>query len=164
MPKPNFENPDFNHESEKGREQLSAKEKKEKSAYRKVIERLKEKMKGKEEKLEKNPTFESKGRKFEIESEADYMVADAQKELEIAQEILEEAREKEEYYLEKAAAKLVDFLENMNSLVQSYAELKAYRPDLAKQLENKIPWLSGLYYRAQKNWDDQKNNNTKTDE
>jgi hypothetical protein len=92
------------------------------------------------------------------------MVADTQKELELAQELLEDAREKDEYYLEKAAAKLVHFLEDMNSLVGSYAELKANRPDLAKELENKIPWLAGLYKRAQNNWDDKNSDQNQDDE
>lgn len=89
----------------------------------------------------------------DIENEADLMVARVQAERVIAQELLEQARESENYYREKIAAKLVAFLETEEQLLRLYAEAKLYYRPVAEMLESRRPYLVVLYDQATKDWE-----------
>lgn len=147
MPEPT--GPQFSPEKEPEQEKISEKQRKEKEAFLEIAERFKEKSKELENRLKKDPTFEAKGRKFEMENETDFLVASAQSETKLAQELREQASD---YYQKKAAAKLIHFLKAKTNFLKAYAELKSYYPQFAEIVEQKTPISSQFYKKAQTMW------------
>jgi multidrug resistance efflux pump len=90
---------------------------------------------------------------YEIESEIDLMVARVQAERGVAEGILQQAREEEDYYREKVAAKLVAFLDAEEAMVKLYAEAKQYYKPVAATLESRRPYLSVMYQQAVSDWE-----------
>ena len=90
-----------------------------------------------------------------IENEIDYLVAQSQTETDIAKEILESVRKKDEtrqsrYYEEKLALKMLDFFKLEEKLISLYAEAKTEYPLLADLMENKRPYLRDMLEEAKR--------------
>ncbi|HVS79820.1 MAG TPA: hypothetical protein VHF05_02485 [Candidatus Paceibacterota bacterium] len=81
---------------------------------------------------------------IKIENEYDYLVAKAEAETNKAREILLEARERNDYYQEKVAAKLLEFCETQEKSVRLYAEARLYYPDLGDLIEKRWPQYRSL--------------------
>ena len=79
-----------------------------------------------------------------ITNEFDYLIAKAERETEHARKILAEAREANDYWQEKAAAKLAAFCESQERLMRLYAELRLYHPDMADALVRRWPSFKTL--------------------
>ncbi len=97
------------------------------------------------------------GRKPNIKSPLDFLVAQSQTETQIAKEILEAIRVKgasnssaNEYYEEKLALKMLDFFVEEEKLIAIYAEAKTSYPILAELMENKRPYLKQLLEESKK--------------
>lgn len=153
-PENSFNNPELNKESE------SSNEIKEKQAYEEITRRFQEKSERRGELLKEHPFFHSQGREWEISSAIDCVQAKGQMDLRLAQEVLAEAREQENYWQEKAAAKLVAFFEAQEELFSRYAELKTYHAQMAEVIEKQqMPWLGEVFKEAEKLWADLNKNN-----
>jgi len=149
----------FNN-SERKKERESSKEIKEKEAYREIAKLLQEKLAGEEELLRKHPFFHSQGREWKISGVVDCLQAKGQLELKLVQEILAEIREQEDYWQEKAAAKMVAFFRTQENLFSHYAELKNYYPQMTRIIEEQqMPWLEEIFKKAEKLWDSLNKNN-----
>lgn len=88
--------------------------------------------------LEEKPFVEGRKDTFEIRHEQDYMIAETQHKLDIAREMLEEARARDDRYQEKAAAKLVGFFENKLGFLRVYAAEKDEGSLLSEVLREEI--------------------------
>ena len=93
--------------------------------------------------------------KHSIQNEIEYLVAEAQAETDIAQHLLAEARKEENYWEEKAAAKMVAFHEHEEKMLTLYAEMKSYHPELAGALEDRKPYLLNLLENARSSYEEQ---------
>ena len=92
-------------------------------------------------------------RKHQVTNETEYLVARAQAETFIARHLLEEARKENDYWKEKAAAKMLAFYEHEEKVLTLYAEMKLYHPELAVALEEQKPYLLELLSQAKERWD-----------
>lgn len=91
----------------------------------------------------------------EIKNELDYLVAQAQNDTDVAKMVLEEIRkgagdQKDRYYDEKLALKMLDFFTHEEKFITLYAEAKTEYPLLAELMENKKPYLKGLLEEAKR--------------
>jgi hypothetical protein len=107
----------------------------------------------------KTVSFQSKGRKYEVNNSCDLMVCFLQARREAAEETLEEVREKnkkgeienwEAYKMEKIAAKLLEFYRTKEKMVSLYAEAVRHNPELAKLLEEENIELASFRKGAEK--------------
>lgn len=96
-------------------------------------------------------------RRHNVTNETEYLVARAQAETYIARHILEEAQKANDYWKEKAAAKMLAFYENEEKMLTLYAEMKLYHPELSAELEDQKPYLLDLLAQAKSRWDAQHN-------
>jgi hypothetical protein len=85
-----------------------------------------------------------------IASIGDFLVAHAERDLLLARKFLEETRAKNEYFHEKAAAKIVAFYQLELTLIKQYVELKLYFPQTAMALEEQKPYLVELWAKAER--------------
>lgn len=94
-----------------------------------------------------------------VKSPIDFMVAQAQLETDIAKEIVESIRLKQDsngqaesskYYEEKMALKMLDFFKQEEKVITLYAEAKTSYPIMAELMENKRPYLKELLSEAKK--------------
>lgn len=88
----------------------------------------------------------------DIHNEIDYMVAIAELETGAARKVVENARSENDYYKEKAAAKMLAFFEHDEQSLRIYAELKLYHPELAEIVETERPHLHYAYSEAVKGY------------
>ena len=94
--------------------------------------------------------------KYAIKNEVDYMVARARAETDAVRKLLEDSRKGDDYWKEKAAAKLVAFHEHEEKMLSFYAEIKLYHPELAAALEKRRPYLLVLVETARHQWEEQR--------
>ena len=92
-----------------------------------------------------------------IKDEIDYLIAQAQTETDIAKEIVESIREKNDYYQEKLALKMLEFYKEEEKVVSLYAEAKKNYPLLAELMENKRPYLKDILAEAKKLYEQLRN-------
>lgn len=94
-----------------------------------------------------------------VKSPLDFMVAQAQLETDIAKEIVESIRLKQDsngqadssrYYEEKMATKMLDFFKQEEKVITLYAEAKESYPIMAELMENKRPYLKQLLEESRK--------------
>lgn len=85
-----------------------------------------------------------------IKDEIDYLIAQAQTETDIAKEIVESIRKKNDYYQEKLALKMLEFYKQEEKVTSLYAEAKKNYPLLAELMENKRPYLKEMLAEAKK--------------
>lgn len=94
-----------------------------------------------------------------VKSPIDFMVAQAQLETDIAKEIVESIRQKQDsngqaesskYYEEKMALKMLDFFKQEEKVITLYAEAKTSYPIMAELMENKRPYLKQLLEESRK--------------
>ena len=76
------------------------------------------------------------------------MIAQAQVETDVAKEIVETMRQKNSYYEEKLALKMLEFFKEEEKVVSLYAEAKKNYPLLAELMENKRPYLKEMLAEA----------------
>lgn len=76
------------------------------------------------------------------------MIAQAQTETDIAKEIVESIRQKNDYYEEKLALKMLEFFKEEEKVISLYAEAKKNYPLLAELMENKRPYLKEMLVEA----------------
>lgn len=98
--------------------------------------------------------------KYPIKDELDFLLAQAQAETDIAKEILDDIRKKEDsaggtndgknYYEEKLALKVLEFFKEEEKVVSLYVEAKKNYPLLADLMENKRPYLKEMLSEAKK--------------
>lgn len=103
--------------------------------------------------------------KHQIKNEIDYLLAQAQIERDIAQEIVESIRKKWQeaekksglkandeksdiYYEEKLALKMLEFYKEEEKIITLYVEAKKNYPLLAELMENKKPYLKDMLEEA----------------
>ena len=98
--------------------------------------------------------------KYAIKNEVDYMVARSRAETDAVRELLEDSRKENDYWKEKAAAKLVAFHEHEEKMLSLYAEIRSYHPELAVALEKRRPYLLGILERARDQWEKQRERQT----
>lgn len=84
-----------------------------------------------------------------IASIGDFLVAHAERDVLLARKFLEDTRVKNEYFREKAAAKIVAFYQVELTLIKQYVELKLYFPQTAMALEEQKPYLVELWAKAE---------------
>lgn len=97
-------------------------------------------------------TFEVHGREYELTSVEDCMVAYAQKMRAEVRALHAEVRERDDYYEEKAVAKLLELFRAYERLVALYAELRSYYPVAGAQVSEHIPSLSRTTEHAEALW------------
>src|SRR3989344_2409336 len=83
-----------------------------------------------------------------IKDEVDFLIAQAQTETDIAKEIVESIRQKNDYYEEKLALKMLEFFKEEEKVISLYAEAKKNYPLLAELMENKRPYLKEMLAEA----------------
>lgn len=83
---------------------------------------------------------------------ADFLVARAKSERTLVTELLTKARTEENYFLEKAIAKVDGFYALESALITQYIELKLYFPESARALEDQKPYLLTLWRRAEEDY------------
>jgi len=83
-----------------------------------------------------------------IKDEVDFLIAQAQTETDIAKEIVESIRQKNDYYEEKLALKMLEFFKEEEKVISLYAEAKKNYPLLAELMENKRPYLKEMLVEA----------------
>lgn len=93
--------------------------------------------------------------KHEITNEVEYLVARAQAESDIAAQKVEEARSENDYWKEKASAKIYELQKAEEVFLSLYAELKLYHPELAEAVEERKPYLLDLLAEAKQRFDAQ---------
>lgn len=98
--------------------------------------------------------------KYAIKNEVDYMVARSRAETDAVRELLEDSRKENDYWKEKAAAKLVAFHEHEEKMLSLYAEIRSYHPELAAALEKRRPYLLDILERARDQWEKQRERQT----
>jgi len=86
--------------------------------------------------------------KYPIKDEIDFLIAQAQVETDVAKEIVETMREKNSYYEEKLALKMLEFFKEEEKVISLYAEAKKNYPLLAELMENKRPYLKEMLAEA----------------
>lgn len=128
-------------------------EKKEEVAQKEVVQELRERSGEIENRLKENPAFEAKGKTFGIFDWADFERARSQVRETLIEEMLMEAREKNDYHREKSIAKLLAFEKQAEDLFGFYAELKLYYPDLAEEMEHHHPYLAVMHEEALESWE-----------
>jgi hypothetical protein len=85
-----------------------------------------------------------------VASIGDFLIARAEREVDLAHSILEDARGKNEYFREKAAAKIFAYYELELELIKHYVEIKIYYPHSAGALEEQKPYLFHLWNEAER--------------
>jgi len=93
--------------------------------------------------------------KNRIKSEVDFLVAQAQIESGIAEEIVKTIRDRKEgnenkYYEEKLALKMLEVYREEEKVISLYAEAKKNYPLLAELMENKRPYLKEILAEARR--------------
>lgn len=94
--------------------------------------------------------------KYAIKNEVDYMVARARAQTDAVRKLLKDTQKENDYWKEKATAKLVEFHEHEEKILSLYAEMKSYHPELAEALEKRRPYLLSLVENARIQWEEQK--------
>lgn len=89
---------------------------------------------------------------FEPHNAIDLMVQNAQKRTDKARRVVEMAREADNYYKERAAAKMLAFFEHEEAAIRLYAEAKSNYPPLSELFEKESPHLRGLLEKAENEW------------
>ncbi len=84
------------------------------------------------------------------------MVARSQAETDAVRKLLEESRKENDYWKEKAAAKLMAFHEQEEKMLSIYADIKLYHPELAAALEKRRPHLFNILEVARNQWEEQR--------
>lgn len=85
-----------------------------------------------------------------IVSIGDFLIARAAREVELSECMLGEAREKNEYFREKAAAKICAYYKLECELIKHYVEIKIYYPQSVAALEEQKPYLCHLWDEAER--------------
>ena len=85
-----------------------------------------------------------------LTSIGDMLIARSKKDYEFARGLLENAQAKNEYFREKAAAKIFAFYELEHELIKHYVELKLYYPKSAEALEEQKPHLILAWNEAER--------------
>ena len=93
--------------------------------------------------------------KHEITNEIEYLVARAQAETDLALQSVEQARQTQDYWLEKSSAKVYELQKAEEKFLSLYAELKLYHPELAEAIEERKPYLLELLAEAKQRFDAQ---------
>ena len=96
--------------------------------------------------------FEVNGRRYELTSAEDCMVAYAQQMRTEVVKLYEEVLAKDDYYEEKAIAKLLELFRAYERLISLYAELRSYYPDAAGRVEAHVPSLQETAQHGQALW------------
>jgi hypothetical protein len=96
-------------------------------------------------------------KKYPIQNEYDYLVAETQAEVEIARGIHERARAAQDYHKEKVAAKLVAFYEAKLGFVALYVEIKQNYPELIEVIDQENPSFALMLAEAKRSWEGQHN-------
>jgi hypothetical protein len=86
---------------------------------------------------------------FPFTNVGDFLVARAEREMFHADEILARARAANDYFHEKAAAKILAYYTIERDLVRHYVELKLYYPESAAALEAHKPFLARMWNEAE---------------
>ena len=87
-----------------------------------------------------------------IVSIGDFLIARAVKETALSRGILDDTREKNEYFREKAAAKIHAYYELELEVIKHYVEMKIYYPHCAAALEEQKPYLLHMWNEAEQEY------------
>lgn len=128
-------------------ERLVAKKRRE--AYEAICDQLDARLTGKIGK-----TFEAGGRSYELTCAEDCMVAYAQQMRQEIEALHNEVITKNDYYEEKATAKLLALFQTYERLVSLYAELRSYYPEAADRVSSHIPSLTDCAKHGEELWDE----------
>ena len=101
-------------------------------------------------------TFESHGKEYVLTSAEDCMVAFAEQNREVVEKMYEEIKEKSDYRSEQAIAKLFALFLAYEKMIALQAELRSYYPQVAEQIEEKLPSLSCISLHGDKLWNNLK--------
>lgn len=102
-----------------------------------------------EEKALREKTFELGGRTFEAEDPLDFSLAELERGISELESEIKNAREKNDYFLEKDLLRLLSLKERLYALQQIHADVRSQRPDLAEVLEERHPGLRAEQERAE---------------
>ena len=97
-------------------------------------------------------SFESQGRKYALTSAEDCMVAFAQQNREVVEELYAEIKEADDYRSEQAIAKLFALFAAYEKAVALYAEMRSYYPLVAARVEAQLPPLSHIAAHGEAAW------------
>jgi hypothetical protein len=131
-----------------GHERRSLVEEKRQEAFARMCDELEERLTH-----DIGRKFEVNGRHYELTSAEDCMVAYAQQMRAEVQKLYEEVLTKDDYYEEKAIAKLLELFRAYERLVSLYAELRSYYPDAAGRVEAHVPSLQETAKHGEALWD-----------
>lgn len=129
-------------------EKISLVEKQRQEALAGILDILEERFPG-----ELKQTFESHGRKYDLTSAEDCMVAFAQQNREAVEAFYGEIKEKNDYRSEQAIAKLFALFLAYEKMVALYAELRSYYPTAAGRIEQQLPPLSHIAVQGSSQWE-----------
>jgi hypothetical protein len=129
-------------------EQMSLVERQKQEAFDEMISILNERFPS-----ELKKTFESHGKEYSLTSAEDCMVAFAQQNREVVENLYNEIKEKDDYRSEQAIAKIFALFMSYEKTVALYAELRSYYPRVAVRVEEQLPPLSDIASHAQNEWE-----------
>lgn len=133
---------------EKAERRESLVETKKQEAIGRMCDQLDERLK-----KEIGRVFESNGREYELTGPEDCMVAYAQEMRNEVEALHKETIAKDDYYEEKATAKLLELFKSYERLVSLYAELLTLYPVAGARSAEYIPSLEDCKDHGNKLWD-----------
>lgn len=146
------------NQAEAGGEQKheSMVEVKRQEAFNRMCDELDERLQ-----VELGRTFEVNGREYELTCPEDCMVAYAQEMRDEVETLHKEIIAKDDYYEEKATAKLLELFKSYERLVSLYAELRSHYPAAGARASEHIPSLDECASHADKLWNNVQSKDTK---
>ena len=122
----------FEKQERGGEKKREALEKEANSAISRDYEKM---LAERERMIQEHPVFVSNQREYPIRGTADMRIARVQYARKTAEGIREEKRKEGDYFSEKGAAKLAEFLESQEKFLLRLEELRRYYPELAGTIE-----------------------------
>lgn len=102
--------------------------------------------------IELGQSFEVNNREYELTCAEDCMVAFANSLRAEVRALHDEVVAKDDYYEEKATAKLLELFKAYERLVSLYAELRSYYPGAAERVETHLPPLKECFKHGEELW------------
>ena len=126
---------------------LSILERKRQEAFLSVINTLDERFL-----VDLKQSFKSHEQEYSITSLEDCIVAFAQQNRELTEELYREIVSQNEYHKEQAIAKLRELFVAYEKTVALFTELRSYHPTVASKLAERLPALKVVVEQAEKQW------------
>lgn len=97
------------------------------------------------------------GREYPLTSSVDALVAEEQRKVAAAEEVLAEARERDDYFVEEAALLLLELFSTEEKFSSAYAGFAEKYPEAVAELQKAHPELHTLKEEGDKAWSETAN-------